>query len=137
MPSVCVSLADLELRLKDGTHRCEGRVEVKHQGQWGTVNDYGWGLEEAAVVCRQLRCGAAVEAPRGAYFGPAAGPIWFYYVLCGGTESALTECQYSSIRDFSEDGFIHDWDAGAVCSGESCLVWVGVPSSKSFGLIPE
>nr|ACI62161.1 WC1 [Bos taurus] len=108
---------DLELRLKDGTHRCEGRVEVKHQGQWGTVNDYGWGLEEAAVVCRQLRCGAAVEAPRGAYFGPAAGPIWFYYVLCGGTESALTECQYSSIRDFSEDGFIHDWDAGAVCSG--------------------
>ncbi|ELR50110.1 hypothetical protein M91_02073, partial [Bos mutus] len=106
-----------ELRLKDGTHHCEGRVEVKHQGEWGTVNDYDWGLEEAAVVCRQLRCGAAVEAPRGAYFGPAAGPIWFYYVLCGGTESALTECQYSSIRDFSDDGFIHDWDAGAVCSG--------------------
>uniref|UniRef100_A0AC11AK60 Uncharacterized protein n=1 Tax=Ovis aries TaxID=9940 RepID=A0AC11AK60_SHEEP len=107
----------LELRLKDGAHRCEGRVEVKHQGEWGTVNDYDWGLEQAAVVCRQLRCGAAVEAPRGAYFGPAAGPIWFYYILCRGTESALTECQYSSIRDFSDDGFIHDWDAGAVCSG--------------------
>ncbi|XFF78164.1 hypothetical protein AB1E18_004383 [Capra hircus] len=107
----------LELRLKDGAHRCEGRVEVKHQGEWGTVKDYDWGLEQAAVVCRQLRCGAAVEAPRGAYFGPAAGPIWLYYILCRGTESALTECQYSSIRDFSDDGFIHDSDAGAVCSG--------------------
>uniref|UniRef100_A0AC11AK76 Uncharacterized protein n=1 Tax=Ovis aries TaxID=9940 RepID=A0AC11AK76_SHEEP len=112
----------LELRLKDGAHRCEGRVEVKHQGEWGTVNDYDWGLEQAAVVCRQLRCGAAVEAPRGAYFGPAAGPIWFYYILCRGTESALTECQYSSIRDFSDDGFIHDWDAGAVCSGNQTQV---------------
>ena len=77
-----VSLAALELRLKDGAHCCEGRVEVKLKGEWGTVDDDGWGLKGAAVVCRQLGCGAAVEAPRGAYFGPPAGPIWFSYVLC-------------------------------------------------------
>ena len=132
-----VSLAALELRLKDGAHRCEGRVEVKLQGEWGTVDDDGWGLKGAAVVCRQLGCGVAVEAPRGAYFGPPAGPIWFFYVLCTGTESALTECRYSSIRDFGNYGLFHDWDAGAVCSDESCLVWVWVPSRKSFGLIPR
>ncbi|KAF4022835.1 hypothetical protein G4228_014557, partial [Cervus hanglu yarkandensis] len=107
----------LELRLKDGAHRCEGRVEVKLQGEWGTVNDDGWDLEEAAVVCRQLGCGGATEAPRDAYFGPSAGPIWFSYVSCKGTETTLTECQHSSIGDFRNDGFIHDWDAGAVCSG--------------------
>ncbi|KAM9683686.1 antigen WC1.1-like [Dama dama] len=107
----------LELRLKDGAHRCEGRVEVKLQGEWGTVNDDGWDLEEAAVVCRQLGCGAATGAPRDAYFGPSAGPIWFSYVSCKGTETTLTECQHSSIGDFGNYGLLHDWDAGAVCSG--------------------
>ncbi|CAI9166178.1 unnamed protein product, partial [Rangifer tarandus platyrhynchus] len=108
---------DLELRLKDGGHRCEGRVEVKHQEDWGTVNDYKWGLEEATVVCRQLGCGAAVDAPQGAHFGPALGPIWFSVIYCRGTESAIMECSYSTVKDYRPEGLSHDQDAGAVCSG--------------------
>ncbi|XP_065797987.1 antigen WC1.1-like [Muntiacus reevesi] len=108
---------DLELRLKDGGHRCEGRVEVKHQGEWGTVCDYKWSLEEAAVVCRQLGCGAAVDAPQGAYFGPAVGPIWLEYIRCSGTESAIRECAYTTVKDYRPEGFSHDQDAGTVCSG--------------------
>ena len=42
MSCICVSLADLEVKLKDGAHRCEGRVEVKYQGEWGTMNDHSW-----------------------------------------------------------------------------------------------
>ncbi|XP_057575719.1 antigen WC1.1-like, partial [Hippopotamus amphibius kiboko] len=107
----------LELRLKDGGHRCEGRVEVKHQGKWGTVNDYQWSLMSAAVVCKLLECGAAVDAPGGAYFGPAVGPIWFSSVSCKGTESSLFDCTHSGIKSYHNDGFSHNWDAGAVCSG--------------------
>ncbi|XDB50821.1 hypothetical protein ABFV05_004437 [Capra hircus] len=108
--------SDLELRLKDGAHHCEGRLEVKHQGEWGTVNDLNWSIEEAAVVCRQLGCGGAVDAPKGAKFGPGIGPIWFHYIYCKGPESAITECSYPTVKDHRPEGHSHDKDAGAVCS---------------------
>ena len=136
-PMSCVSLAALEVRLKDGAHRCEGRVEVKHQGEWGTVDDLNWSMEEAAVVCRQLGCGGATDAPKRAHFGPGIGPIWFPYIYCKGPESAIMECSYPPVKDHRPEGNSHDKDAGAVCSGKSCLVCEGIPSRKTFSLFPE
>ncbi|XP_055425629.1 antigen WC1.1-like [Bubalus kerabau] len=107
----------LELRLKDGAHRCEGRVEVKHQGEWGTVDCYRWKLKDASVVCRQLGCGAAIGFPGRAYFGPGLGPIWLLYTLCEGTESTVSDCKHSNIKDYRNDSYTHDRDAGVVCSG--------------------
>ena len=124
---VCVSLADLEVRLNDGTHRCEGRVEVRHQGEWGTVNDLNWSLEEASVVCRQLGCGTAVDTPKGAKFRPGIGPIWFHYIYCKGQESAITKCSYPTVKDHRPEHHSHEKDAGAVCSGKCCLVEKGNP----------
>ena len=116
------SLAALELRLKDGAHRCEGRVEVKHQGEWGTVDDMHWSWKDASVVCRQLGCGAAIGFPRAAYFGPGLGPIWLLYTSCEGTESTVSDCRHSNIKDYRNDSYTHDRDAGVVCSGKSCLI---------------
>ncbi|XDA75048.1 hypothetical protein R6Z07F_005275 [Ovis aries] len=107
----------LELRLKDGAHRCEGRVEVKHQGEWGTVADGSWSLKDASVACRQLGCGVAIGIPKQAYFGPGVGSIWLSYTSCEGTESTVSDCRHSNIKDYRNDSYIHDWDAGVVCSG--------------------
>ena len=41
------------IRLVDGAHAAEGRVEVCNNNQWGTVCDNAWGIIDAGVVCRQ------------------------------------------------------------------------------------
>ncbi|KAB1254448.1 Antigen WC1.1 [Camelus dromedarius] len=120
--SIMVGGQALKLRLMDGGHRCKGRVEVEYQGIWGTVSQYLWDLQDAAVVCRQLGCGDAFQAPIASYFGPGVGPIWLFNVSCEGTESALHDCSQNPIKDYTSDGWSHNWDAGAVCSGFVHLV---------------
>lgn len=45
---------DGELRLTGGSSQYEGRVELCHADEWGTVCDNSWNGTDATVVCRQL-----------------------------------------------------------------------------------
>ncbi|XP_075580936.1 antigen WC1.1-like [Pelecanus crispus] len=115
-----------ELRLEDGGGRCAGRVEVKHQGRWGTVCGDYWDMKDAAVVCKQLGCGSAVTAPKYGHFGPGSGPIWMDEVDCRGTESALSDCTH---RGWGQHYCNHYADAGVTCSGFVQLVGGDSPCS--------
>ncbi|XP_074128209.1 scavenger receptor cysteine-rich type 1 protein M130 isoform X1 [Sminthopsis crassicaudata] len=107
----CTGEEDLELRLADGSNRCEGRVEIKVKGQWGTVCDDSWGNTEASTVCRQLGCGSVLHFLGDTKNG--SGPIWLDEVSCHGNESALWNCQHSG---WGEHNCHHDEDVFVLCS---------------------
>ena len=46
--------ASTEIRLVGGAGPWEGRLEIKHEGAWGTVCDTNFGVNEAKVVCNML-----------------------------------------------------------------------------------
>uniref|UniRef100_A0A5F9CK18 SRCR domain-containing protein n=1 Tax=Oryctolagus cuniculus TaxID=9986 RepID=A0A5F9CK18_RABIT len=118
LPSQAEALQDVSgegsLRLVGGSGRCSGRVEVFHQGAWGTVCDDLWDLNEAEVVCRQLGCGWAVSALGKAQFGPGSGDIFLDNLQCAGVERYLGQCTHSG---WSEHNCDHHEDASAICSG--------------------
>lgn len=44
-----------DIRLKDGSHANEGRVEICVNRAWSTVcATSGWNLQAAQIVCKQL-----------------------------------------------------------------------------------
>ncbi|KGL76795.1 Scavenger receptor cysteine-rich type 1 protein M130, partial [Tinamus guttatus] len=104
----------VEIRLVNGSGPCAGRVEVKLRGQWGTVADNEWDMEDAEVVCQQLGCGSAKSAHGSTHFGKGSGPIHLALVDCHGNESALWECTVVGWGPYSGH---HDWDVGVICQG--------------------
>ena len=105
-----------QVRLVGGSGPLEGRVEVNHNGFWGTVcGDSNWDLQDAMVVCRQLGYGTAVSALGRGVFGRGSGPIWYDDVRCSGHEANLTQCGH---RGLGVHSCGHQDDAGVICASE-------------------
>ncbi|XP_033181986.1 scavenger receptor cysteine-rich type 1 protein M130-like [Anabas testudineus] len=106
--------AGVQIRLSgSGSTQCSGRVEIYHNNIWGTVCDDNWDLNDAMVVCRELNCGAELNATQSAQFGEGTGQIWLDDVDCSGNERSLIECQH---RGFGTHDCGHSEDAGVICS---------------------
>lgn len=42
------------IQLVGGSRPSEGRIEIFYNGEWGTVCNWNWDINDAMVVCRQL-----------------------------------------------------------------------------------
>ncbi|XP_029365231.1 galectin-3-binding protein A [Echeneis naucrates] len=102
-----------DIRLFGSERDSEGRVEVYHDGKWGTVCDDGWDMAEAQVVCRQLHFPGAKSVVIGQDYGTAAtGPIWLDDINCNGTESHLFSCGF---KNWGVSDCSHKEDVGIIC----------------------
>ena len=101
------------VRLVDGPTNLEGRVEVYHNGVWGTVCHDGWDWNNAQVVCNELDLGYAVSAIPSAFYGQGSGQIWLDDVNCVGTELTIVHCSHSG---WGSHNCSHGNDASVKCN---------------------
>ena len=90
-------------------------MEVKYNGEWGTVCDDRWDDIDAGVVCRQLGYGSSGTSYNYAYFGQGSGSIWLDSVTCTGNESKLASCAHLGVG--VTRSCYHYEDAGVRCYG--------------------
>jgi len=107
-----------------GDSGSKGRLEVYHNGTWGTVCDNGFSDAAARVVCSMLGYERSGRFIANRYdgmhvdnsYGAGSGPIWLDNVRCDGRESHIIECQHDGwgYHDCS-----HDDDVSVSCSADS------------------
>ena len=98
------------VRLVDGASSYEGRVEILHDGEWGTVCDDQFD-DDARVVCRSLGHSGGT-ARSEAHFGAGDGYIWLDDVQCEGYEPNLDSCEH---LDWGANNCDHYEDVSVIC----------------------
>ncbi|XP_064608483.1 CD5 antigen-like isoform X2 [Liolophura sinensis] len=105
----CKSLdeIDMPIRLVGGPDNTTGRLELFHDGQWGTVCSDLFGYKSAKVACRQLDLPykGAIITKHVPISDPATGPVWLDKLQCRGEESHIIQCRHTIMPscDHSKD----------------------------------
>ncbi|XP_052809341.1 scavenger receptor class A member 5-like [Mya arenaria] len=117
------------IRLRNGSTQSEGRLEVFHNGTWGTICDDGTDINFAKVVCRQLGYATDnVVVRTGAYFGAGSGQIMLDDVSCQGDEIVIDLCMFNR---WGQHNCGHNEDVGVTCI--TCYVPDVDDASKDSG----
>ena len=107
-----MTLPETTVRLEEGTSPNEGRVEIYHDGEWGTICDDRWDLRDAAVICRMLNYSGALAAPLFSAYNSGTGKIWLDSLECVGNESSIEDCQHGG---WENHDCSHNEDAAVIC----------------------
>jgi len=78
----------VQLSTAGSVSTASGQVEISVNGEWGTVCDNAWNLDDATVVCRQLGYDGAWTA----HYQPGSGLVKVEEPQCSGEEVTLLDC---------------------------------------------
>ena len=113
---ICLTFSEksIALRLRGpSTGNGTGRVEVFYRGEWGTICDDYWSINDANVACRELGYAFAVRSLQGSQTPDGTGRIWLDNMYCTGSERSLADCSHGG-WGYHDCG--HYEDAGVECS---------------------
>lgn len=119
------------VRLINGKHSYEGRIEVLYNGTWKAVCDHGWNRKSARVICRQLGFPDVLRFTKGRHaFGRGiTGKFWLDDVKCTGEENSIDECRH---RPWGQNNCLSHNQAGTVCKKHlNDMIIEPVPSKAS------
>jgi hypothetical protein len=85
-----------------------GRLEIQHEGVWGTVCDDAFDSLDATVACRQLGFTSGTSYTAGG----GVEPIWLDDLACTGSEGALSQCVHPG---WAVHNCSHTEDVGVTC----------------------
>ncbi|XP_043944468.1 deleted in malignant brain tumors 1 protein-like [Protopterus annectens] len=89
---VICSSGNLNVRLVNGTNRCNGKLEVSNGIEWGAVCNNYWNINHANAVCSGLKCGHALSI-QGIYSsGEESSNVLLSNAVCYGWESSFSQC---------------------------------------------
>jgi deleted-in-malignant-brain-tumors protein 1 len=100
------------VRLVNGSGTSSGRLEIYHQGVWGTVCDDSFTNTNATVVCRMLGYTSGTYECCAAS-GSGTGQIWLDDVSCTGSESSIVDCTHAP---WGTNNCSHGEDVSITCS---------------------
>merc|ERR1712004_94771 len=101
---------ELDWRLVNGNTLYDGRPEVYHLGEWGTVCDDYFNIYDAHMICHSLGfTGASIAHSNAVPFGQGTGRIWLDDVSCPQGATALGDCTHNG---FGYHNCLHAEDVG-------------------------
>ena len=121
------NITNSAVRLVGGHTVREGRLQVNIEGEWGSVCDFGWTIESAAMACQQMGYVLNPEDWMLERFEvPAATesePILMSNIRCGELETDIRKCKKSERSDDFVNSCTHEYDVGLKCYDVS---WAGL-----------
>ena len=103
------------VRLTGGLKQSEGRLEIYHNGQWGTVCNSSFTMAAAHVTCRELGFVSAKSIMSGQYpIESSQVQIWLENCKCSGEESSILACKHSP---WNKHMCFHGQDVEIKCTG--------------------
>ncbi|KAL5022242.1 hypothetical protein ScPMuIL_001397 [Solemya velum] len=113
VPLVCCK-RDIRLMHGNGVH--EGRIEILHDNQYGTICNNKFDEAAARVACRMLGFdpNGGVKLYNSTKFGEGKEEIWLDQVSCDGSERRIEDCEHGP---WGEHHCEHDQDVGLACLG--------------------